>query len=152
MYTERASRVAGAVVWTSTSNDQQRILPDGCMDLLWHDDRLLIAGPDTGAFLSPRREGGCSVGLRLAPGMGPQVDEVSHAFGLSSRQLHRRSLVAFGYGPKLLARILRMQRSIALARTGLTFAETAALAGFADQGHQARDVRDLAGVPLGDLI
>jgi transcriptional regulator GlxA family with amidase domain len=48
--------------------------------------------------------------------------------------------------------VLRLQRALALARSGVSFAETAARAGFADQAHLARDVRELAGMPLGDLL
>lgn len=66
--------------------------------------------------------------------------------------MHRRSLTAFGYGPKTLARVLRLQRALALARSGLPFAETATRSGFADQAHLARDVRELAGMPLGELL
>ena len=39
--------------------------------------------------------------------------------GLSTRQLQRRALDAFGYGPKLLARILRLGDALALARRGV---------------------------------
>lgn len=60
--------------------------------------------------------------------------------------------MAFGYGPKTLARILRLRRALALAGAGVPFAETAARCGFADQAHLARDVRELAGVPLGRLL
>ncbi len=66
--------------------------------------------------------------------------------------MHRRCLTAFGYGPKTLARILRLQRGLALARCGVPFAETAARAGYADQPHLAREVRDLAGTTLGELL
>jgi methylphosphotriester-DNA--protein-cysteine methyltransferase len=66
--------------------------------------------------------------------------------------LHRRSLTAFGYGPKTLARVLRLQRALALARAGVPFVETATRSGFADQAHLARDVRELAGMPLGALL
>lgn len=72
--------------------------------------------------------------------------------GLGARQLHRRSLVAFGYGPKTLARILRLRRALVLARAGVPYAETALRSGFADQAHLARDVRELAGVPLTRLL
>lgn len=71
--------------------------------------------------------------------------------GLSERQLHRRSLAAFGYGPKTLARVLRFDRALALAQDGVPLAETAALAGYADQPHLAREVKALSGVPLGRL-
>jgi len=83
---------------------------------------------------------------------GCSVAATADELGLGPRQLHRRSLAAFGYGPKTLARVLRLQRALALARSGLPYAETASRAGFADQAHLARDVRDLAGMPLGDLL
>ncbi|MGB8945924.1 MAG: helix-turn-helix domain-containing protein, partial [Streptomyces sp.] len=54
--------------------------------------------------------------------------------------------------PKTLARVLRLQRALALARSGLAFAETAVVSGFADQAHLARDVKELTGMPLGELL
>ncbi|WP_051187014.1 helix-turn-helix transcriptional regulator [Nocardia tenerifensis] len=83
---------------------------------------------------------------------GWSVGATAEAAGLNARLLHRRSLAAFGYGPKTLARVLRLQRALALARAGVSFADTAAATGFADQAHLAREVRDLAGMPLGQLI
>ncbi|NUT47284.1 MAG: helix-turn-helix domain-containing protein, partial [Saccharothrix sp.] len=80
------------------------------------------------------------------------VGELARALGLSTRQLHRRSLAAFGYGPKVLHRVLRFDRAVGLARTGVPFADVAHRAGYADQAHLSREVRDLAGVPLGQLI
>ncbi|MYQ65990.1 hypothetical protein GA0115242_122210, partial [Streptomyces sp. SolWspMP-5a-2] len=49
MYAERVSLLAGAVVWRvgPPRGGQGRVLPDGCMDLLWDDGALLVAGPDT---------------------------------------------------------------------------------------------------------
>ncbi|MFF4172831.1 helix-turn-helix domain-containing protein [Streptomyces sp. NPDC001744] len=88
-----------------------------------------------------------AVVARLAAGR--PVAETADATGLGARQLHRRSLDAFGYGPKTLARILRLQRALALIRTGVPYAETAARAGCADQAHLAREVRALAGTTLG---
>jgi AraC-like DNA-binding protein len=225
MYVERASRLPGAVVWTNTPSGAGagRVLPDGCMDLLWHDGRLMVAGPDTRAHL-PDGGTGPWAGVRFRPGTAPGLlgvsahelrdrrvdladlwpaprvrrlaDAVNAAadpasgleelalrqaagseppdpllrevvtaldagrpvattadeLGLGPRQLHRRSLSAFGYGPKTLARILRLHRALALARAGVPFAETAARAGYADQAHLARDVRELAGLPLGELL
>ncbi|MGX1366592.1 AraC-like DNA-binding protein [Streptomyces canus] len=218
MYTERPSRLPGAALWTGDGSG--RVLPDGCMDLLWHGERLLVAGPDTRAHV-PASTPGTWTGLRFAPGSAPAFlgvpahelrdrrvqladlwplpevrrlrgriaraadpataledlaleraappDPVLRALvaaldagrpvavtadeiGLGARQLHRRSLVAFGYGPKTLARILRLRRALALAGAGVPFAATAARCGFADQAHLARDVRELAGVPLGRLL
>ncbi|WP_345011843.1 helix-turn-helix transcriptional regulator [Streptomyces shaanxiensis] len=225
MYAERASRLAGAVVWTNTPGEAGvgRVLPDGCMDLLWNDGRLLVAGPDTRAHV-PEGEPSTWIGVRFHPGTAPAflgvpahelrdrrveladlwpasdvrrlrgrigaapdpvtaledlaleraadagpsdplprrvvaaleagqpVGVTADELGLGARQLHRRCLTAFGYGPKTLARILRLQRALALARDGVPFADTAARAGFADQAHLARDVKELAGMPLGELL
>lgn len=83
---------------------------------------------------------------------GRPVAEVAGAVGLGERQLHRRSLAVFGYGPKTLARVLRMNRALALARAGTPPAGVAALTGYADQAHLAREMRALAGVPLTALL
>ncbi|WP_460695481.1 helix-turn-helix domain-containing protein [Nocardia thraciensis] len=83
---------------------------------------------------------------------GASVAATADEFGLGARRLHRLSLSAFGYGPKMLARVLRMQRALALARAGIPFADTAFRAGYADQAHLARDIRELAGRPLGQLV
>jgi AraC-like DNA-binding protein len=79
---------------------------------------------------------------------GDSVVATAEALHLSERQLHRRSLDAFGYGPKTLARILRFRGAVALARDGVPFAEVAAQARYADQAHLAREVRALSGLPL----
>ena len=79
---------------------------------------------------------------------GRTVAQTAQTVGLGARQLHRRSLAAFGYGPKTLARVLRLQRALALVRTGTPYAEAALLAGCADQAHLAREMRDLGGTTL----
>ncbi|QNP69479.1 AraC family transcriptional regulator [Streptomyces roseirectus] len=219
MYEERASRVRGAVVWTKTPGREGVVLPDGCMDLLWSEGRLLVAGPDTRAYV-PEGERVFWAGVRFRPGTAPALlgvpayelrdlrveladlwpasevrrlnDRVEAAsdpvvelenvaleravppdpllsrlvavldagrpiataadeLGLSSRQLHRRSLHAFGYGPKTLSRVLRLQRALRLLRSGVSQAETAVRAGYADQAHLSREVRELTGVTPGQL-
>lgn len=80
------------------------------------------------------------------------VAEVADEVGLSERQMRRRSLDAFGYGPKTLARILRLQRALELLRAGEPAASTAARAGYSDQPHLSRDARRLTGVPLSRLV
>lgn len=225
MYEERPSRLDGAVVWSRTvepgaGTDPYPVLPDGCMDLLWSDGRLFVAGPDTRAYVpeGPVRQ---YAGIRFAPGDAPailgvparevrdrrvdagtlwggaearrlgeriagaadpavalealalrraaespepdplmravaarldagrSVAETADAVGLGARQLHRRSLDAFGYGPKTLARILRLQRALALVGAGSPSAEAAIAAGCADQAHLAREMRALAGTTVG---
>jgi AraC-like DNA-binding protein len=224
MYRERPSRLPGAVVWRGSdapAGAAARVLPDGCMDLLWVNGTLLVAGPDTTAFLATVPSAPGYVGLRLPPGAGPgvvglpahelrdqrvpladvwpaaqvrrlteRVDQAqdrgaaleeiargrldsadptaaliaarlragssvaatAEAIGLGERQLHRRCLAAFGYGAKTLARILRLNRAVAAARSGESFAAVAAVCGYADQAHLAREVQELAGLPLGALI
>lgn len=224
VYWERTAPAAGGMLWRNVAGPGPiRVIPDGCLDLIWHDGGFLVAGPDTGPYLSAAPAGAVFLGVRFAPGGGPVVlgvpasdlrdqrvslealwpaaevgrwaDRMSaapdHAMalerllacrwngagpvdrviaavardlragasvaatadkvGLSERQLHRRCLAAFGYGPKTLARTLRLSRAVRLARGGMTAAAVAAVAGYADQAHLAREVRALAGVRLTDL-
>jgi AraC-like DNA-binding protein len=78
---------------------------------------------------------------------GAGVLGLASSVGLSERQLHRRCLNAFGYGPKMLDRVLRMNVALDQARTGIALADVAALTGYADQAHLTRDVKALTGVP-----
>lgn len=80
---------------------------------------------------------------------GRTVAEIADRTGIGERRLHRWSLQYYGYGPKTLARILRVQRALALAADGTPAAEVAVLAGFADQAHLIRDARRITGVPFG---
>ncbi|MFZ3473665.1 helix-turn-helix domain-containing protein [Streptomyces sp. 4.24] len=221
MYEEQRSRtIAGAVLWRSAGPGGV-VLPDGCMDLLWVDGRLLVAGPDTAAHPAGEVRGSGFAGIRLAPGEAPAllgvparvlrdrrveladlwpaaevrrltgrvasygdpragleelaglraaacgppdplvrevaarlragqgVAAVAQAVGIGERQLHRRSLDAFGYGPRTLGRILRLRRALALTRGGLPPAQAAQAAGYADQAHYTREARALAGTTPG---
>lgn len=57
----------------------------------------------------------------------------------------------YGYGPATLRRILRFRRAVELIHTGMDTSAVAAHAGYADQPHLYREVRELAGVPLRQL-
>jgi AraC-like DNA-binding protein len=83
---------------------------------------------------------------------GHNSTSIADRVGLSTRQLQRRSTAAFGYGAKTLNRILRMQNALSLVRVGVRPADSAARAGYADQSHLSRDVKEMAGVPLGALV
>ncbi|MEO9176767.1 MAG: DUF6597 domain-containing transcriptional factor [Gaiellales bacterium] len=72
------------------------------------------------------------------------VAEVASGLGVSERQLHRRVLGAVGYGPKMLARVARMRRLVALADGAL--APRALAAGYANQAHMNDEVRRLTGM------
>lgn len=52
-----------------------RVLPDGCMDLMRMDGRVMVAGPDTTASVS-FRDGEPFVGLRFHPGVLPRLLQV----------------------------------------------------------------------------
>ena len=63
-----------------------RVLPDGCVDLIWRDDELLVAGPDRGPVVTPLPSGQTIVGLRLRPGTA------GWALGLPARELRDERL------------------------------------------------------------
>jgi AraC-like DNA-binding protein len=220
-YAERASRVPGAVLWTSRPRTVTAVVPDGCMDVLWFDGRLMVAGPDTvPKFGGPPRHSAEDqlIGLRFAPGTGPailgvpastlrdqrvwlddlwgreaaawesafltggsrgevleelagrrfedahpdpvlgrvvalcsdgaRVDRVAREVAWSERTLRRRCEAAFGYGPKVLTRILRFQRAASLVRSGLGLSDAAVACGYADQSHLSRETRAMTGRPL----
>lgn len=88
--------------------------------------------------------------IESADGMSALADEV----GFSTRQLHRRSLDLFGYGPATLRRILRVQRFLALHRRtpAESMARLAAAARYYDQPHLVRDVRELTGLTPTELL
>jgi AraC-like DNA-binding protein len=210
-----------------------RILPDGCMDLIWVEHEITIAGPDTVAWTSPLAAGEEIVGVRFYPGVAPsllrvpaselvsqrvemklispdwaedlhrrldqsdsshvigqkieaslrarlgasvlvdraiqhvasriwrsdaegssRIDELADDVGLSERQLNRRCHNAFGYGPKMLARIIRFQRFLSLAEAsqGQSIPGIAGECGYADQSHMTREVKELSGLPPVKLL
>jgi AraC-like DNA-binding protein len=83
---------------------------------------------------------------------GASVAGMADAVGLGVRHLHRRTLALFGYGPQHLVRVKRLERALQLARGGLPLAASASSAGYADQAHFTRDVRDLAGTTPRELV
>jgi AraC-like DNA-binding protein len=216
-YAERPTGVPGVVVWTKQSAGPARILPDGCLDLLWDGARLTVAGPDTRARWHTSPPGTSYAALRMAAGTGPAligvpahalrdqvvrleelwtgsdvrrltqqvadggaaaltawaqsqrlrcepdplgdrvlmltrngtpVADMAERLALSPRQLHRRCLPVFGYGPRHLSRVVRLER--ALTASG-SLAEVAYWSGYADQAHLSRDIRDLTGTTPSQL-
>jgi methylphosphotriester-DNA--protein-cysteine methyltransferase len=81
---------------------------------------------------------------RHLAGTGSRVGEVAIELGISERQLHRRTLAAVGYGPKMLARVARLRRLVALR--GQPLAWRALEAGYASQAHMTDEVRRLTGL------
>nr|BFE76268.1 helix-turn-helix transcriptional regulator [Actinoplanes digitatis] len=185
MYAEWAAELPHVIAWRSTMppGAVKRVLPDGCLDLIWQDGSVFIAGPDTTAQVGVAPAASRLFALRFAAGTGPGVlgvpaDEltdrrvplaqicapaevralaeaddpiaalsgfarrrwrdpdramvavaagaragrpvgaIADECGLSARHLQRRCRTAFGYGPKTLARIMRLQTAVGLARSG----------------------------------
>ncbi len=216
-YRERTTAVPGVALWQRVVQPGQgrtRILPDGCVDVIWDGRRLFVAGPDSTARWHSEEPGARYLGLRCSGGRGPALlgipaDEVrdrspdlsdigtigqvrtltertatdpaqsleawlvdraaswrldpagpqiaewaeagasaaqmARRLGLSTRQLHRRCLSAFGYGPRHLTRVLRLGRALQSAGECPSLARLAAASGYADQAHLCREVRDLVG-------
>jgi AraC-like DNA-binding protein len=55
------------------ASDSVLILPDGCVDLLWREGELVLAGLDLTARSSPVTSGERILGLRLRPGVAGAV-------------------------------------------------------------------------------
>ena len=73
--------------------------------------------------------------------------------GLGERQLRRRAAAAFGYGPKVLARVLRFAAAVERLRAapGVPLAVLAVETGYADQAHLTHESRALSGLSPGRL-
>jgi AraC-like DNA-binding protein len=214
-----------ACVWARTG-PPQRVLPDGCVDLVWTGSELIVAGPARLATVPPVAHNEPKLGLRFRVGAAggalglpahelvdrhPSLEEVwadgaeltervgeaggarerigllteaigarladvpapdplvraatvelsrprariaalCEQLGISDRQLRRRFEAAVGYAPRTLARVLRLQRFLALAAQGSDLARVAAEAGYADQPHLTRESVGLAGLPAAALL
>jgi AraC-like DNA-binding protein len=83
---------------------------------------------------------------------GLAASVIAECVSLSVRQLHRRCLALFGYGPRRLGRVLRLSRALDAARLGAPLADIAAGCGYVDQAHLCRETRDLAGTTPAMLL
>lgn len=81
-----------------------------------------------------------------------QISDLAEDVSLSERQLRRRFHVHVGYGPKMLARVMRLQRLLALAPRHDGLAELALASGYADQAHMTAECTRLAGLPPAALL
>lgn len=76
---------------------------------------------------------------------------VAELLDFSPRTFRRRMLEDFGYPYLTLVRIARAENARALLREGVSPAEAAALAGYADQPHLSREFRRLVGASPGQF-
>jgi AraC-like DNA-binding protein len=213
-------------VWERRAErEDDRILPDGCIDVVFSPDRgLRLVGANTVAFVSDAEPGEPVTGARFLPGAAPallgiaaepvldrrpplnellgdeghrlqallydsadraaiirswlaerarrasapdplvvaavagmvrtdhRVGPLADSLGVSERALRRRVTAAVGYGPKRLARVLRLRRALALAGDGSSLVDAAYEAGYADQAHFGHDCLELAGVAPGRFL
>jgi AraC-like DNA-binding protein len=95
------------------------------------------------------------------------VAETAATLGVSERQLERRFRDRVGVSPKQFARLARFERAMVVAKTQLpatslgpddaldsppSLATIAQLAGYYDQSHLVRDVREFAGATPKQLL
>lgn len=76
VYREQPSDIAGVLLWSAQRAPMgagTSVLPDGCMDLIWHEDGFLVAGPDTQPHHSDLGTRRTLTALRCAPGIGPAL-------------------------------------------------------------------------------
>jgi AraC-like DNA-binding protein len=76
VYAERlvaSSLVACTWEQTTITLQEQRVVPDACVDLIWSGERLVVAGPDTAARVVALAAGSRLVGVRLRPGTAGAV-------------------------------------------------------------------------------
>jgi AraC-like DNA-binding protein len=90
----------------------------------------------------------------LAADPALEADEVARRLAVSPRHLRRRFAEQVGFGPKRYARIMRLQRLLALRarHPDAPAGRLAADAGYADHPHLARDCRELAGLTPSALL
>ncbi|MBN9070285.1 MAG: helix-turn-helix transcriptional regulator [Rhizobiales bacterium] len=78
--------------------------------------------------------------------VGYSVEQAAAAVGWSTRHLSNRVKAASGLKPVVAARMMRLHRATALAKTDCPrWAEIAVEAGYSDQAHLIREFRSLAG-------
>lgn len=92
--------------------------------------------------------------LQQAKGGQLPIGELADAVGCSRKHLAVRFDREFGIPPKLLARIMRFDRAIRIARRGdvTGWSDLAARCGYSDQAHLTREFVAFSGDPPGALL
>lgn len=82
-YTARPGVRTGVTIWRVASSETcLRVVPDGVLDLMWFQERLVVAGADTRTMIADTRPGEITWGLQLPPGLahallGVPADELT---------------------------------------------------------------------------
>ncbi|MFT3670048.1 MAG: helix-turn-helix domain-containing protein [Pseudoxanthomonas sp.] len=113
--------------------------------MAWLAERILADTP-------PRDRAMQAVHAQLSRTQPDSVAQLARDLGITERTLLRRCDAAFGYGPKLLARILRLQRFLQRRHRHAHLLDAALDAGYYDAAQLAGDVRRLTGLTPTQLI
>lgn len=150
-----ASEILGARLpldcfWRSKARELTDVIGDATEPLAIAEQLETALAKMAGNFDSPDRRSRLiftSIAKSRRPGRAV-VPELMSALDCSERTLRRHCESAFGYGPKTLDRVLRIQRLLELARVRpeLGLANLAGMAGYADQAHLSREARRLTGL------
>ena len=132
---------------------RQMLSRDGPLAPLWRDlVALLDGGTDwtgTASVLDGVSGGDAAVSAAVdwlvASGGSVPIPALARAAGLSERQFRRRFLAATGVSPKIYADVQRVRRALILSLDDPDWAGIAEEAGFADQPHLVRDIRERFG-------
>lgn len=151
----RDQRVSGADLWPGAMAQAWADVPargtlTGRLDALddFISSRMGAVRPPDDAIVRVTRWLGNEPSATLAA--------LTQRTGLSERQMRRRFDEAIGYGPKILQRILRLQRLLWLASQTASgspsLSRLAFAAGYADQPHMTREVAALTAATPGQLL
>ena len=113
--------------------------------MAWLAEQILVGTP-------PRDRAMQAVHARLSCAQPDSVAQLARDLGLTERTLLRRCDEAFGYGPKLLARILRLQRFLQRRHRHASLLDAALDAGYYDAAQLAGDARRLTGLTPTQLL
>lgn len=90
---------------------------------------------------------------RLSADPNQGTEELAARYRLTSRHLLRLFETHVGYGPKALARVLRLQRTLRIAGSSpLAFSNLALAAGYSDQSHMHREFSALCSERPSDVV
>ena len=94
----------------------------------------------------PSKEGsGAARAILRSALRGDRVSSLARRLGWSNRKLQRFTIDNFGMPPVQLRATARFHRAAKLIEQGVALADVATLAGYADQAHLTRSMRQIAG-------
>lgn len=98
-------RASVACSWTATVAGSHRLVPDGCVDVLWLDTgRVVVCGPERTAWRVTVPPGTTAVGVRLRPGVAPRVLRTS-ALDLADERIDLADLLGDPTARRIVERV-----------------------------------------------